>query len=271
MSFKTLLAHAEPDWGSGEALDAAMQVANLFGSHIIGVGAEAFELPHHAHVEDALVHMVRDEIDIDLAAAEKRFMAAVKGNPGGATFLSGMERPSVLMARQARGADLIVARRVPLGSSGTNLCHPADLFMETGAPVLIAPQGAPALDGRQVVVAWKDCREARRALTDALPLLTRAERVQLVQVCPPADHSTARAYLREVVERLARHGVKAEVKVIAPTGTSVTTDIEDAADKTGADLIVAGAYSHHRVREWVFGGTTQDLLEDCSRYVLFSR
>ena len=225
MSYKTLLAHAEPEWGSSEAL----------------------------------------------AAAEKRFMAAVKGNLGGATFLSGMDRPSVLMARHARGADLIVARRVPPDASGTNLCHPADLFMETGAPVLIAPQGAPTLDGRQVVVAWKDCREARRALADALPFLIRAERVRLVQVCPPTDHATARAYLREVVERLARHGVKAEIKVMSATGASVTTDIEDTADEIGADLIVAGAYSHHRMREWVLGGTTQDFVEDCSRYVLFSR
>lgn len=271
MSFKTLLAHAEPEWGSSQALTAAMRVAELFGSHIIGVAAEAFELPSYAFVEGGLVQALRDEIDVDIAAAEKRFTAAVTGNPGGATFLSGMDRPSVLMARHARGADLIVARRVPPGASGTNLCHPADLFMETGAPVLIAPQDAPALEGRQVVVAWKDCREARRALADALPFLARADRVQLVEVCPPADHATARAYLREVVERLSRHGVKAEVKVISPTGASVTTDIEDAADKIGADLIVAGAYSHHRMREWVLGGVTQDLLEDCSRYVFFSR
>jgi nucleotide-binding universal stress UspA family protein len=271
MSFKTLLAHAEPAWGSDDALTAAMQVAELFGAHIIGVGAEAFELPEYAFIEGGLVQMLRDEIDVDLAAAEKRFMAAVKGNPGGATFVSGMDRPAVLMARHARGADLIVARRVPPGASGTNLCHPADLFMETGAPVLIAPEGAPALDGRRVTVAWKDCREARRALADALPFLQRAEQVQLVQVCPATDHSTARTYLREVVERLARHGVKAEVKVMAPSGASVTTDIEDSADALGADLIVAGAYSHHRMREWVLGGTTQDFVEDCSRYVLFSR
>ena len=113
MSYKTLLAHAEPEWGSSEALAAAMRVADLFGSHIIGVGAEAFELPSYAFVEGSLVQALRDEIDIDIAAAEKRFMAAVKGNLGGATFLSGMDRPSVLMARHARGADLIVARRSP--------------------------------------------------------------------------------------------------------------------------------------------------------------
>ena len=143
--------------------------------------------------------------------------------------------------------------------------------MGAGIPVLLTPEGAPPLDGRRVVVAWKDCREARRALVDSMPFLTRAQRVQLVQVCPAETQVETRAGLREVVHRLERLGVHAEVKVITPTGASTTTDIEDAAAAIDADLIVAGAYSHNRLREWVLGGVTQDFVEDCDRYVLFSR
>ncbi len=271
MTFKTLLVHAEPDWGSGQALDVALQMADLFGAHVLGVGAEAFDVPGLGYAEGELVQVLRDEVDVDVAAASKRFMTAVRGAPAGATFLSGIDRPYALMARHARGADLIVARRVPHDASSYNLCRPADLVMESGVPVLLAPRNAAPLEGHAVVVAWKDKREARRALSDALPFLAKAQKVQILQICEPDEHASARICLREIVDRLERHGVRAEVKVAAGTAASIATDIENAAAKINADLIVSGAFTHNRMQEWVLGGVTQDLLIDCSRYVLFSR
>ncbi len=99
MSFKTLLVHAEPDWGSDDALTAAMHVASLFNAHIVGIGAEALDPANYAFGDGSVVQMLRDQLDIDLASAERRFMAAVEGNSAGATFISGMDRPHVLLAR----------------------------------------------------------------------------------------------------------------------------------------------------------------------------
>jgi nucleotide-binding universal stress UspA family protein len=40
----------------------------------------------------------------------------------------------------------------------------------------------------------------------------------------------------------------------------VAEELVRAAESEGADLIVAGAYGHSRMREWIFGGVTRDLL-----------
>lgn len=271
MTFKTLLVHVEPDWGSTEALDAAVHLSSLLGAHLIGVGGEAFELPDDPFVEGGLVQELRDQIDLDLAAARTRFSTATAPLAAGATFISGMERPNTLMALHARGADLVVARRTPSGSSAVNLCYSGDLVMETGLPVLLTPDAAAPLIADRVVVAWKDHRECRRALADAMPFLTGAKQVLLVSICAKDDLAEQKAGLREVVQRLNRLGVHAEAEVKAGKGSSALRSIETVANDMAADLIVAGAYSHSPIREWLFGGVTQDLLDDCDRHVLLSR
>jgi nucleotide-binding universal stress UspA family protein len=271
MTFKTLLVHVEPEWGSGEALDAAVHLSGLLDAHVLGVGAEAFELPDAPFVEGELVQDLRDQIDVDLASAQARFIAATAKLKAGATFVSGMERPHALMTEHARGADLIVARRTPSGSSPVNMCHPGDLVMETGLPVLVTPHVAAPLVPDRVLVAWKDHRECRRALADAMPFLTRAKQVVLLSICTKDDVADQQTALREVSHRLERLGVHVYVEAQAGKAGSPLRTIETVANAMTADLIVAGAYSHSPIREWMFGGVTQDLLTDCDRHVLLSR
>lgn len=64
-------------------------------------------------------------------------------------------------------------------------------------------------------MAWKDSRESRRAVTDALPLLQRSEDVLIVEASPDADTSPAAARLEEVAAALARHGVRARGEVLS--------------------------------------------------------
>jgi nucleotide-binding universal stress UspA family protein len=271
MTFKTLLVHVEPEWGSGEALDAAVHLSGVLGAHVLGVAAEAFEPPSSAYIEGDLVQEMRDQIDADLTTAQARFATATAKLSAGATLLSGLDRPYALMAEHARGADLVVARRTPSGSSATNLCHPADLVMETGLPVLLTPHVAAPLVPDRVLVTWKDHRECRRALTDAMPFLTRAKQVVLLSICAKDDLAAQQAAIREVGHRLERLGVHVYVEARAGKAGSPLRAIETVANTMAADLIVAGAYSHSPVREWLFGGVTQDLLTDCDRHVLLSR
>ena len=65
----------------------------------------------------------------------------------------------------------------------------------------------------------------------------------------------------DVAHYLGLHGVKASALRRGPSGDSVAASIQDAARAFGADLIVSGAYGHNRVREWVFGGVTRELLD----------
>ena len=270
MTFKTLMVHVEPEWGSAEALDAAVHLSSLLGAHLLGVAGEAYEPPGSAYMDGDLVQDLRDKIDADQASARTRFTSATAKLAAGATFVTGVDRPYALMAEHARGADLIVARRTPSGSNPANLCHPGDLVMETGLPVLLTPHAAPPLIPERVLVAWKDHRACRRALGDAMPFLVRAKQVILLSICGKDDLADQQAGLREVVRRLERLGGHAYVEAQAGKASSPLRTIETVGHAMNADLIVAGAYSHSAIGEWLFGGVTQDLLTGGDRHVLLS-
>ena len=69
----------------------------------------------------------------------------------------------------------------------------------------------------------------------------------------------ARGRLQDVVAWLKGHGIAAKA-VAAPTAGNDATHLDAIAREHGAGLLVAGAYGHNRLREWVLGGVTRDLL-----------
>lgn len=270
MTFKTLLTHVEPDWGSGRALTAAVELARRFDAHLIGLGAEAFEPVNYAFADGAVVQMLRDQVDADAVEAERRFRAATTSLGDACSWVAEIAAPVSAMASCARGADLVVARRTHHDSGAANLCPPAGLIVDVGAPVLLVPDADAPLQARSIVVAWRDGPQARRALSNALPFLITAEQVHLVEVCGDAERAERESDMALVCARLERLGVKASAHATIHSGPSVAAEIERAAESIGADLIVTGAYSHRRLQEWVLGGVTQDLAQGSRRYILFS-
>ena len=125
--------------------------------------------------------------------------------------------------------------------------------------VAAAGSQAPRIDAEKIVVAWKDTREARRAVVDALPFLKAASEV-LVATVDEGDYSTEREDLDDMMAWLAVHGIKARAEVVPEAETPVAA-IVAAAHKMGAGLVVSGAYGHTRLSEWLFGGATRDLLK----------
>lgn len=157
------------------------------------------------------------------------------------------------------------------GRSDYNVATPAALALQTGRPVLVAPADATGLQLDRVLVAWRDTREARRALADALPILKRAKAVLVAEICGHADALAAEARLADVAQYLLRHGVHAATRV-GPEERDVSSaqQLFEVADQHAGDLIVAGAYGHSRLGEWVFGGFTRALLAQTTRAVLLS-
>ncbi len=130
-----------------------------------------------------------------------------------------------------------------------------DLVMDAGRPVLFVPPGVDFLSAKRIVIAWKDTREARRAVWDSMPFLKRAAEVSIV-VIDSEDGSA-----RDVATYLGCHGVAATTTTRPESEIAVAVKIVHIAQQEGADLIVCGAYGHSRAREWAFGGVTRDLLE----------
>nr|HPU52941.1 universal stress protein [Burkholderiaceae bacterium] len=141
--------------------------------------------------------------------------------------------------------------------------------MRLGRPLLLVPpaMAVPKLD--RALVAWKDTREARRAVVDGLPLLRLAREVQVVEVADQPELTMARERVGDIVAWLGRHGVQATANASAG-GDDHGAVLSAIATQWGADLIVAGAYGHNRLREWVLGGVTRELLLKSERCALLS-
>ena len=119
------------------------------------------------------------------------------------------------------------------------------------------------MKAENVLIGWKDAREARRAVIDAMPFLTAAQQV-LVATIEEGDGTIARESAADVVRFLMKHGVKARMEVLDVGGANATEALLELARETGADLMVSGGYGHSRLRQWAFGGVTRTLLQQGS-------
>jgi nucleotide-binding universal stress UspA family protein len=272
MPLGTVLVHADAGPGSNRRVRLAAQVAALFDADILGLGAEALEtvlMSGNAMIDGAVIEAVREQVATELPAAEKHFRQLCAGAKS-LGWISEEGYPDQMLALHARGADLVVTSRPTREESAAFSPRLAPLVMNAGAPILIMSDRDIPFSARRVVVGWKDTRESRRALSDALPFLIRAEKTVVVAVSGEANGGATEAGLAEIAERLKRHGVAVATEIVPSGGRMVVEALEDAATRHGADLIVAGAYARSRMREWLLGGVTEDLIAASSKYVLLS-
>jgi nucleotide-binding universal stress UspA family protein len=178
------------------------------------------------------------------------------------------------MAFQARYADLSVMAAPAQGADDSAVARAffSAMLFESGRPVLVAPPRQPAqVPFRHVVIAWKPTREATRALHDSLALLRGATSIDVVIVDPVVsdmDHGADPGV--DIATHLSRHDVRVNVVSIPRAGGTVAAALLRHAAESKAQLLVAGGYGHSRLREWVLGGTTRELLRDLHLPILFS-
>lgn len=273
MTYATLMVTPTLGRSNKVLLERAAGVADRFGAGVIGFAAcrpihvvcRDYSLPANLFEED------RKQIARQNEAAEREFRAAMANRKGRIEWRA---RTSIVplaehIARQARSADLIVVgtQNVAAEPDSTREALVGDLVMRVGRPVLLVPGHASTSTFDRVLVAWKDSREAQRAIVDALPFLAAATRVVVVEIAAQDDFAEARSSLAEVIDWLALHNIKAEAKAMMPTKANAA-QLNDIADELEADLIVAGAYGYSRGRAWVMGGVTSELLTGARRCAL---
>ena len=273
MTYSSLMVHLELGRSNAALLQAALDVARRFESEVIGiVGCQPMQLYYADGYGGDIAEQEQDGIDDEIKAAEAEFRSALSSKVGRLVWRSSSAYAPVVefIAREARAADLVltgVARGDAFDSS--RAVNTGGLVLEVGRPVLVVPLAQRELRLDQVLVAWNETRESRRAVVDALPLLRHAARVTLGTIAADKDLALARAQLADVAHWLARHGVVAEQVASAAIGGDAESLWALSSD-LGADLVVAGAYGHSRLREWVLGGVTKDLLLSKDRYSLVS-
>ncbi|CAN7233818.1 universal stress protein [Bosea sp. LjRoot9] len=240
----------------------AASLAERFSSRLIGVAAAEIVVPYYGDSTEAatalLVENAKRAASDDVTEAETLFRR-IAGSNSAVEWRSGLTETRGFILSQSRAADLLVLGRQ--GADDANRGRMAvaanDLVMDLGRPILLVPPQVEYLSARHIVVAWKDTREARRAVWDALPFLVRAELVCVASVGPEANEQG----IADVCSYLSEHHVAARPMSRGGDIVSETREIIDIAQQQGADLIVAGAYGHSRMREWLFGGMTSELLD----------
>jgi nucleotide-binding universal stress UspA family protein len=270
--YAALLVHVEPGLAASSRVEAAGVIARALDARLIGLGAETIDPfpaydPSVAVVAADWLQLIREQVDDHLKQAEQVFYRDAASAQ--LEWRATQDFPTQAMAALARTADLLIAS--PRTKAGyAQSVDPAELVMTAGRPVLIVPQDHPHFVGERIVVAWKDTREARRAVADAMPFLRRAKDVVIQAVRHRDGDADAARAVNDVVAALERHGVAARPLLTYQERDDVVGALRSTLDLTGADLLVAGAYGHTRAREWVFGGVSETLLHEPPCYVLLS-
>lgn len=174
---------------------------------------------------------------------------------------------SEVVAMRGGAYDMVVVGRPRPGRvSVAELAAEAALF-RTGRPVLIAPPEAPATIGEAVVIGWNRSASATRAVSAALPFLVFARSVTIVSVLTGAKQGPGAT---DIAKYLSWHEVHAEVVELQADHRAVGEVLLEEAERVNADLVVAGAYSHNRLRELILGGVTRHVLQNAAIPVLMA-
>lgn len=144
------------------------------------------------------------------------------------------------------------------------------LVLRSGRPTILLPPHVTVSQIRRVLIGWNASPGAIRATADALPLLVRAEAVQVLVVDDKHDPENALEPASAIERHLARHGAPVEAKKMSSNGEDVGRLLLSQAETFGADLIVMGAYGHSHLSEWIFGGVTLTALREATVPVLMS-
>jgi nucleotide-binding universal stress UspA family protein len=275
MDYKTVMVGLALDRPNDACLRVAGDIAERFGARIIGVAGSDLRPPMYFADGDVAQKLLDEEaaaIERRLSELETEFRASVAKRATAVEWRSARSLPVPYLLQEARAADiLVVGARSETLVDPSAAPDPSDLLMQAGRPLIVVPPAVQWLDLRSVLIAWKDVREARRAVFDALPILAAAKEVTIVEIPEQDDGRTeALAHVADVAAWLRGHGIAANTVVPEKAG-SVTEQLENIAAHVGAGAVIAGAYGHSRFREWVLSGVTRHLATESRRCAFLSR
>lgn len=268
MAYKSLISFVTSETGLDSFLDAAVAMAERSDAHLeicclavdstqaIGFFAGAPAVIYQDSLEQlqTQAETLRETVRARLNGRPLRWSTEDAVVPMGAI--------GSYVGLKSRFSDLVLLPCPYESGRGPQdeLVAEAALF-DGSAAVLVLPKDMKTLpEFERVVLAWNQSEEALHAARAAMPLLIAADLVNLVVIDPPAHGQERSDPGGLLTTMMARHGVKAEVSVIASGGQDVAQTLQRHALDKNASLLVMGAYSHSRLRQAILGGTTRSLL-----------
>ncbi|MDN5785767.1 universal stress protein [Pseudorhodobacter sp.] len=272
MAYKSLLTICADAERAPQTFAAAASLALAQDAHLeaLALGIDRTQLGYSyigasAVILQASQERAEDDVKAVEAAVRKAAAAASPSlrwsSDSALAMIGGM---SNLIAMRARFADLVVlAQPYGAGHSDEEETIIESAMFEGQAPVLVLPDGPFDAEkiGKRIVIGWNQGREAMIAIRHALPFLRAADQVWITVVDPPQHGAERSDPGGALCQMLVRHGVKAEVSVLARTMPRTSDVLNRHASDMNADMVVMGAYGHSRFREAILGGSTRNMLE----------
>ena len=287
MSYRTILAVLPGGAADGKCLTAAQLLATPFDGHIDALHVRPDPRVYLDYTGDAmsgdayakLLDSIEQEVAENSRTAREAFdswsrdsgvelvSAPRAGAPVSATWLETTGAEDNVVGRDGMLRDVVVL----LSSAGEEALRGEQTIQralfESGRPVLIVPRDKEIEQFKRIAIFWNGSKEAVRAVDAAMPLLRHAAAVDVMWVEEAVDVDAVQKGLDEY---LAWHGISASDKRFAPDKRFIGEMLVDEAKKSKTDLIVMGAYSHSRIREFILGGVTQFMLEEVNLPVMMA-
>jgi nucleotide-binding universal stress UspA family protein len=254
----------------------AVSAAAALQAHLTGVAFiydPVVPISGAGYIPAEVIETQRDDNETAAAAAIKSFTAAseqagISAEP--ITTSASLAGAGDQFARMARRFDLaIVGQPQPEASSMEQIIGETTLF-ESGRPMILVPYiQKTGFKTDNVMICWDGSRTAARAVADAIPIIRKSGRVEIVIVA--SEHGKQDEIEgADIGQHLARHGLKVDVHRISGGDIDVGDALLSHAADSGADLMVMGGYGHSRWREFVLGGATRSIFEAMTVPVLIS-
>jgi nucleotide-binding universal stress UspA family protein len=279
MVYRSLLIQLGSDHGAAERTRLAIELARAHEAHLVGVAATGrLDLPiavDPATMAEGFMEAAWAAMREQATLAAQAFNdACARANLRSVETHVIEDDEAATLVRLGHCSDLVLLGQVDPERPGHRMASSVveSVLVRCARPVLVVPYaGRHEAVSKRPMVAWDDSREAARALADALPLLRRAEVVQVLawREGPDDDTVSLATRLRALKQWLAWHGVNAQATVEVSAIDIADAMLSRAADLQ-ADLLVMGAYGHRRLAERLLGGATRGLLDSMTLPVLMS-
>ncbi|MEM7462253.1 MAG: universal stress protein [Pseudomonadota bacterium] len=269
MHYRTIVTVVRSEEDGRRVMNAITPFAQANESHVIAVHAETSALAYMpvagvgaAAYDEAIIEANKERMD-ELQTwftghCEKEGIShEFRG------FENFMGDSAVSAITSAFACDLVVTQQTDPSTPGDSADDIESLLFETGRPLLLIPYTCTdAIKFKKVVIAWKDSKEAARAVFDALPILMAASFVEILVIDGEDDaEKSAIMNAAEIAAALDRHKVKVEIRNEQSGSIPVSAAIENRLTDFGADLLIMGAYSRPRIAERIFGGVTSTIMQ----------
>jgi nucleotide-binding universal stress UspA family protein len=270
MALKDILIYLDPSEDSLDDLNLGAELAALHSSHFTALfirqwSDAQYQRGKHAELGLASAETIQAldrEIERSIESTAERLRSAldILGRQRGMTteWICRNGPAAQVVPSLARYFDLcILGVRTPRFLSET-------LALETGRPVAILPRTHEQESlGRHIAIAWNASRAATRAVNDALPLIELAQRTSILIVDGADSSDDLVSPVERIAEHIRRHAPAVDtIRISLRPGQSIARALQHEARQIGADLLVAGAFGHSKLRESIVGGVTRDLIDE---------